>query len=141
MCDCIIIPTVPIEGSVPRGVRALPSTARINSVFLLTMTDETQPLLSRAENGIQPPPSRPFMGRTFAVLNSEGEPSFIDSFRWFFLQSWVNTLLVFIPLSFISHHSNWDAALRFIFSFIAIVPLAKVTLQSRHGPCRVLIPK
>jgi len=78
-----------------------------------------------------------------AVLAAEGEPSYLKSFRWiifgsfvFFLcylrepsshpASWWNVLLVFVPLSIISHHLDWDAALRFSFSFFAIMPLAKV---------------
>ncbi|OAX39381.1 hypothetical protein K503DRAFT_856082 [Rhizopogon vinicolor AM-OR11-026] len=32
---------------------------------------------------------------------------------------------MFIPLSFTSHFLNWDAGLRFLFSFMAIVPPAK----------------
>ncbi|KAF9227753.1 Calcium/proton exchanger [Gyrodon lividus] len=35
-------------------------------------------------------------------------------------------LLVFVPLSAISHNLEWDAALRFTFSFMAILPLAKL---------------
>ncbi|KAG6837274.1 hypothetical protein H0H93_012279 [Arthromyces matolae] len=85
---------------------------------------ETQPLLSRAENGTNTLSSGP---RTFwAVLKGEGEPSFFTSFYWFFTQTWFNALLAFIPLSFISHHLNWDAPFRFAFSFIAILPLAKL---------------
>jgi Ca2+:H+ antiporter len=33
-------------------------------------------------------------------------------------------------LSFVSHHLDWDAALRFSLSFIAIIPLAKVACPS-----------
>ncbi|KAG6822881.1 hypothetical protein H0H92_012187, partial [Tricholoma furcatifolium] len=80
------------------------------------MSGETQPLLSNAESGelaLHPSSSR------------RGEPSLVDSFRWIFFSSWANILLVFIPLSFISHNLNWDAGLRFGFSFFAIIPLAK----------------
>lgn len=38
----------------------------------------------------------------------------------------MNILLVFVPLSFVSHHLDWDAGLRFLFSFAAIMPLAKL---------------
>lgn len=55
-----------------------------------------------------------------------GQPSYLSSFRWIVFGSWWNVLLVFIPLSFVAHHLNWDAALRFGFSFFAIMPLAKV---------------
>ena len=57
----------------------------------------------------------------------EEPPTFVASFKYFFLGSWFNVLLIFIPLSFVSHFLNWDAALRFAFSFMAIVPLAKVS--------------
>lgn len=57
----------------------------------------------------------------------DGQPGWIQSYKYFFFGSWWNVLLVFVPLSFASHHLHWDAALRFSFSFMAIVPLAKVT--------------
>jgi len=57
----------------------------------------------------------------------EDQPGWIQSYRFFFFGSWLNVVLVFVPLSFLSHHLHWDAALRFAFSFIAIMPLAKVT--------------
>lgn len=65
------------------------------------------------------------------VLKAEGEPSWLASYRYFIFGSWVNVLLLFIPLSFIAEFLNWDAALRFSFSFLAIMPLAAViTLTS-----------
>lgn len=60
------------------------------------------------------------------AIKAEGEPSWLQSYRWFFFGSWVNVLLVFVPLSAAAHYLNWDAALRFSFSFLAIVPLAKL---------------
>lgn len=45
---------------------------------------------------------------------------------FFLLGSWMNALLPFIFLSALSHYLNWDAGLRFAFSFIAIMPLAKL---------------
>ncbi|KIM21352.1 hypothetical protein M408DRAFT_333492 [Serendipita vermifera MAFF 305830] len=61
-----------------------------------------------------------------AVLTAEGEPSYLQSFRWILFGSWWNVLLVFVPLSMVAHHLDWDAALRFSFSFFAIMPLAKL---------------
>ncbi|KAI0927472.1 hypothetical protein AcV5_008004 [Taiwanofungus camphoratus] len=84
-----------------------------------TITDST-PLLESA-NGRHP---TSFAHRMTGVLKPEGEPSWLDSYKFFFFGSWLNVLLVFVPLSFISHLSNWDAAYRFSFSFIAIMPLA-----------------
>jgi Ca2+:H+ antiporter len=83
---------------------------------------DTTPLL---ENGSGHRPQS-FPHRVLAAFKAEGEPSWIESYRYFLLNSWINVLLVFVPLSIISHHLNWDAALRFAFSFIAIIPLAKL---------------
>ncbi|KAG1742800.1 hypothetical protein EDB19DRAFT_596393, partial [Suillus lakei] len=43
-----------------------------------------------------------------------------------FLGTWFNILLIFIPLSFISHNMNWDSGLAFLFSFMVVMPLAKL---------------
>jgi len=67
-----------------------------------------------------------FAQKVSAFLKGEGEPGWLKSYKWFFLNSYFNILLVFVPLSVISHHLHWDAALRFTFSFLAIMPLAKV---------------
>ncbi|GLB34724.1 putative calcium proton exchanger [Lyophyllum shimeji] len=64
--------------------------------------------------------------RAAAVVKAEHEPSWTASYKWFLFGSYLNVLLLFVPLSFISHHLNWDAALRFTFSFMAIIPLAKL---------------
>lgn len=49
------------------------------------------------------------------------------------LSSWVNLLLIAVPLSFISHFAGWGAAADFIISFIAIIPLAGVSRMSCFG--------
>ncbi|KAJ3877111.1 Sodium/calcium exchanger protein-domain-containing protein [Lentinula edodes] len=67
-----------------------------------------------------------FLHRTSVLLKAEGETSHYDSFMFFVFGSWVNVLLVFVPLSVIAHKLDWDAALRFSFSFLAIVPLASL---------------
>lgn len=61
-------------------------------------------------------------------MKGEDEPSWTESFKFFIFGTWFNILLVFIPLSFISHTLDWDAGLVFLFSFMAIVPLAKVII-------------
>ncbi|KAG9015627.1 hypothetical protein FRB90_004698 [Tulasnella sp. 427] len=63
-------------------------------------------------------------------FKAEGEPSWASSLRFLFLSSYFNLLLVFVPLSVVSHQLNWDAGLRFAFSFLAIVPLAKLLGES-----------
>ncbi|KAI0782213.1 calcium/proton exchanger [Abortiporus biennis] len=88
---------------------------------LPTVSDRT-PLL---QNGNGTEPSKPFVRRVLDVFkNKDGQPSWLDSFKFFLFGSWFNILLVFVPLSAVAHYSNWDAALRFSFSFIAIMPLA-----------------
>lgn len=42
-----------------------------------------------------------------------------------FLSSWVNVLLVFIPLG-IASHFVWSPTVTFIMNFLAIIPLAKL---------------
>ncbi|KAH7921066.1 Calcium/proton exchanger [Leucogyrophana mollusca] len=84
---------------------------------------ETSPLL---ENGNGVESSLPFSRRVLKAVKGEGEPSWVASYQYFLFGSWFNILLVFIPLSFVSHNLAWDAALRFSFSFLAIVPLAKL---------------
>ena len=62
-------------------------------------------------------------------------PTWLASFKFFIFGSWFNILLVFLPLSAVAHYLDWDAALRFSFSFIAIMPLAAVR---RVSTCRAL---
>ncbi|ETW86146.1 H+/Ca2+ exchanger Vxc1-like protein [Heterobasidion irregulare TC 32-1] len=82
---------------------------------------ETTPLLANGHGG-----HHSFSQRIVALVKAEGEPSWLASLKWFIFGSWLNLLLVFIPLSTLAHFLNWDAALCFSFSFIAIVPLAKL---------------
>ena len=87
---------------------------------------ESDPLLGRP-NGHQPG-HRNFVQRTLQVFkHGDDEPSWTDSFTYFIFGSWLNIFLLFVPLSFVSHLQDWDAALRFTFSFVAIIPLAKVS--------------
>ncbi|KAJ7073970.1 Sodium/calcium exchanger protein-domain-containing protein [Mycena amicta] len=83
---------------------------------------ESSPLLGNGASD----PNTSFAHRVKALIAAEGEPSWAASFRYFLFGSYFNVLLVFVPLSIIAHHLNFDAALRFSFSFIAIIPLAKL---------------
>ncbi|KAH9928219.1 calcium/proton exchanger [Fomitopsis serialis] len=74
---------------------------------------ETTPLLP-TQNGNGNAQSPSFTHRATEFLKAEGQPSWLASYRYFFFGSWLNVLL----------HLHWDAALRFAFSFIAIMPLA-----------------
>lgn len=71
---------------------------------------------------LEQPAHRTFLG----ALKGEGEPSFAQSYKHFWFGSYLNLFLVFVPLSFIAHHLNWDSTLRFAFSFFAIIPLASL---------------
>ena len=61
-----------------------------------------------------------------SLLKAEGEPSWLDSYKWFIFGSWSNLLLLLIPVAAAAHYLSWDAPLRFGFSFVAIIPLARV---------------
>jgi hypothetical protein len=65
---------------------------------------------------------------------AEGEPSWLDSYRWLLFSSWLNLLLPLVPVAAAAHYLNWDAALRFGSSFLAIIPLAKVRIQGYCNP-------
>jgi len=85
---------------------------------------ETAPLLGRNGNGHSNRTS--FIQKVSNVLKADGEPGWLASSKFLLLSSWFNILLVFIPLSILSEQLDWDAGLRFGFSFVAIIPLAKL---------------
>lgn len=92
----------------------------------MSTSSETTPLLP-TQNGDGHLESAPFQQKVVKFFKAEGEPSWLASYRFFFFGSWLNILLVFIPLSFIAQYLQWDAAYRFSFSFVAIMPLAAVS--------------
>jgi len=67
-----------------------------------------------------------FYSKIVTLLKAEGEPSWLNSYRWFIFGSWLNLLLLLTPLAAAAHYLNWDAPVRFGLSFIAIIPLAKL---------------
>ncbi|KAI9888276.1 MAG: hypothetical protein M1814_000779 [Vezdaea aestivalis] len=48
----------------------------------------------------------------------------LGQLRAIFLSSWVNLMLVFIPVAFVVHFTHASATLIFVMSFLAIIPLA-----------------
>jgi len=88
---------------------------------------ETSPLLENGGYSQDTSNNLSLPSRAASFFKGEGEPSWPESYKFFIFGTWFNILLVFIPLSFVSHYLNWDAGLRFLFSFMAIVPLAKVS--------------
>ena len=93
---------------------------------------DTTPLLGNGANAEVTRQS--YTDRLVDFIKADGEPSWVASYKYFLFGSWWNVLLVFIPLTILSHNLGWDAALRFSFSFLAIVPLAKVILPSPAMP-------
>jgi hypothetical protein len=71
-------------------------------------------------------PAESFYLKFLTFLKAEGEPSWLSSYRWFLFGSKLNILLLLAPVAAVAHYQNWDAPLRFGFSFAAIIPLAKV---------------
>ncbi|KAG2364508.1 Sodium/calcium exchanger protein-domain-containing protein [Suillus spraguei] len=87
-------------------------------------SSETSPLLKNG--GHSSHRNRSFTRRLISFIRGEDEPSWGESFKFLIFGTWLNVLLIFIPLSFISHSMDCDAGLIFLFSFMAIVPLAKL---------------
>ena len=50
-----------------------------------------------------------------------------QSIRHLVFGSWINILLIAVPLSFASHFAHWGSTPDFVISFIAIIPLAAVS--------------
>jgi Ca2+:H+ antiporter len=70
--------------------------------------------------------NRSCFSKIIARLTAEGEPSWLNSYRWFLFGSWLNLLLLLTPVAVVAHYLNWDAPLRFGLCLVAIIPLAKV---------------
>ncbi|KAG8859367.1 hypothetical protein FRB96_004582 [Tulasnella sp. 330] len=85
---------------------------------------EYSPLIDGHPNG--PPTGSKFKN----FILARDEPGWLDSYKFLLLDSWMNILLVCIPFSFAAHHLDWDAGLVFLFSFFAIIPLAKLLGES-----------
>lgn len=60
------------------------------------------------------------------VKSIPGAPGVRQSILAILKTSWLNVLLIFIPLSWIFHFLDLNNTLIFVFSFLAIVPLAKL---------------
>ncbi|KAG8761165.1 hypothetical protein FRC12_009445, partial [Ceratobasidium sp. 428] len=90
------------------------------------MTAERQPLLNGSNGNGNGTHRTSFIQKVSGVLKADGEPGWIVSTKYLLLSSWFNVLLLFIPLSLVSEKLDWDAGLRFAFSFVAIIPLAKL---------------
>jgi len=74
-------------------------------------------------NGNAPkPPSPP----SSPVIHYLEPPTILKSLKVILTISWINVLLIFIPLGFIAHLLNWSDTWVFVLNFFAIIPLAKL---------------
>jgi len=85
-------------------------------------TPEQTPLLSDNRRS----PYWPLYSNVAETLRADDQPSWSESYRWFLFRSWLNVLLLFVPVAGAAHYLSWDAPLRFGFCFISIISLAKV---------------
>lgn len=76
-----------------------------------------------------PHESSPLLGANGA--QSAERMRFIQSSRYLLLGSWMNALLIAVPLCLYAEHAKWPAVYRFTTSFLAIIPLAKVCRHRR----------
>lgn len=75
----------------------------------------------------------PLVGNNSQSLPSHGgesgqhsDPNIITSLWWILTCSWINVLLIFVPLGIIAEHLHWKAIWIFSLNFLAIIPLAKI---------------
>ncbi|CAB4491055.1 unnamed protein product [Rhizophagus irregularis] len=69
---------------------------------------------------IPSPPSSP------VLHSSSAPPTLFESFKIIFLSSWINVLLIFVPLGYIAFGLKWSNTSVFVINFLAIIPLAKL---------------
>jgi Ca2+:H+ antiporter len=53
-------------------------------------------------------------------------PSLHESFKIILFSSWINVLLIFLPLGYIAYALEWSDTWVFTLNFFAIIPLAKL---------------
>ncbi|KEP48334.1 calcium/proton exchanger [Rhizoctonia solani 123E] len=66
----------------------------------------------------------------WAKFNGAGKkhvPGWVESANNTVRHSWLNVFVVFIPLSWAAHWAHWHYSLIFSFSFLAIIPLEKLS--------------
>jgi len=70
---------------------------------------------------MSPPETTALLPSVVENGTDRSDPTWIESYRWFLFSSYFNVFLVFVPLSALAHHLNWDVSLRFILSNILLV--------------------
>ncbi|CAB4445095.1 unnamed protein product [Rhizophagus irregularis] len=74
----------------------------------------SQPLIV----SIPTPPSSP------VLYYSPPSPTLCKSLKVIFATSWINVLLIFVPLGYIAFELKWNTTWVFVLNFLAIIPLA-----------------
>ncbi|CAG8447897.1 131_t:CDS:2 [Funneliformis caledonium] len=92
-----------------------------NSDYGSTSEDFHKPvtLISFDNNDAGPTPSSP-------VFHVSPTPTIYNSFKLLLTSSYLNWLLIFLPLGFLANALNWSDTWVFTLNFFAIVPLAKL---------------
>ncbi|KAF8525832.1 Calcium/proton exchanger, partial [Hysterangium stoloniferum] len=84
----------------------------------------------RRNTTTKPAPPRTIRGTLQELLRPPKKvgptPTILASLKATVLASWLNVLLVFIPLSWAMHFAKQSDTIIFVFSFLAIIPLAKL---------------
>ncbi|KAI5450118.1 hypothetical protein NCC49_003745 [Naganishia albida] len=81
----------------------------------MSSSNERQPLLPatrRRRSSVANPTTKAF--------------SPLQSARYLFFSSWMNVLLVAVPLALACNFVNWPQQIKFVISFVSIIPLAKL---------------
>lgn len=75
---------------------------------------------------IQDDTDKPQSPTNSALHTSPRSPSLRKAFKIILFNSWINVLLIFLPLGYIAYGLKWGDTWVFTLNFMAIVPLAKL---------------
>ncbi|PWN47709.1 calcium/proton exchanger [Violaceomyces palustris] len=90
-------------------------------------TESTPLVRGSGNNGNDRLPTHSPSFPAFARSEQHGaQVNFASSIWWLLTSSWINTLLVFVPLGFLAEILHWPAVAIFSINFLAIIPLAKL---------------
>lgn len=111
------------DNGLPMHVSVVLALFTCQHPFIHLLTAPSPPSLTRAQR----PQSYP-SGNSM-LHPPEGRPTIVSSFYWLMTNSWLNLLLVFVPLGIVAEKMKWDAVWIFSLNFLAIMPLAKVSAR------------
>ncbi|KAG0043836.1 hypothetical protein BGZ83_010990 [Gryganskiella cystojenkinii] len=85
-------------------------------------TNPNQRVTIRTERSL-----RNTMSNSPTLIGEHAKPlTILQCLKTILFATWLNVLLVFVPLGLVAAHVGWSPIIVFIFNFIAIVPLAKL---------------